>query len=119
MPRYAILRHDVPDGTRHFDLLFERNGVLKAWRWFGPAWPPERFPAEVEEHVDHRPLYLDYEGPLTENRGAVRRVEGGEYEVLAWRDVRVEMRIGSLRWLWERTDRIGRKNPLWRLEGIR
>lgn len=32
--------------------------------------------------AEHRRAYLEYEGPVSGNRGAVRRVAGGSYKVL-------------------------------------
>jgi hypothetical protein len=36
---------------------------------------------EAERLADHRLAYLDYEGPVTGNRGNVRRIDVGTYRV--------------------------------------
>ena len=76
--RYVILRHEgVPDP--HFDLMFEvtEGGALATWR--SPSWPPEAT-ARLDKLADHRREYLTYEGPVSNNRGRVSRVESGTYE---------------------------------------
>jgi hypothetical protein len=77
MPRFVVLDHDWPHP--HRDLLLERDGVLKAWRL--PASFALTSPVPAEPNFDHRLLYLDYEGPLSRDRGRVRRWDAGE---LAW-----------------------------------
>ena len=75
---YVILRHDgIPDP--HYDLMFEREpgGPLLTLR--SPNWPILN-PTPVEPLPDHRRDYLDYEGPVSNNRGDVRRVQSGTYQ---------------------------------------
>jgi hypothetical protein len=79
MPRYAILEHDWP--TPHWDFLLEAGEVLRAWRLF--AEPRTGTPLAAEANFDHRLLYLDYEGPLSGNRGSVTRWDHGTFE---WRE---------------------------------
>jgi hypothetical protein len=74
MPRFVILAHDWP--APHFDLLFEVGGVLKAWRL---AAEPGAEPVVAVPNFDHRPSYLDYEGPVTGDRGTVTRWDSGTY----------------------------------------
>ena len=74
--RYVILRHeDIAEP--HFDLMFETSpgGALATWR--SDVWPIER-PTPVLRLADHRQDYLTYEGPISNDRGSVRRVESGE-----------------------------------------
>ncbi len=113
--RYVILRHDPPDGPFHFDLLFERGDVLKSWRYFGPQWPPDRFPVDIAAHTDHRKLYLDHEGPVSGDRGTVRRAEGGAYEIATWADDRIELRLPGRTAILDRTGRRNRDVELWTL----
>jgi hypothetical protein len=75
MPRYAILEHDHP--TRHWDLLLESGAVLRTWRLSAPPAPGAAVVAE--QAFDHRPLYLDYEGPVSGGRGQVTRWDGGAF----------------------------------------
>jgi hypothetical protein len=76
MQRFVVLAHDWP--VPHWDLLLEAGPVLKAWRLLGEPGPGRTVPAEP--NFDHRLFYLDYEGPLTGDRGAVTRWDAGSYE---------------------------------------
>jgi hypothetical protein len=76
MPRFAILRHDTPQG-RHFDFLIEQEGVLKTWSL--PKPPQLGFEIEAQPLADHRLAYLDYEGPISGDRGSVTRWDAGTY----------------------------------------
>ena len=76
MPRYVILDHDWP--TRHWDLFLEEGDALLAWRLLGEPRLGATVPAE--RLADHRKLYLDYEGPVSGDRGAVTRWDAGTFE---------------------------------------
>jgi len=79
MPRFVILEHDHPD--LHWDLMLEHGPSLKTWRL-------AHFPPGQETEVaalalaDHRSAYLDYEGPVSGNRGRVLRRDQGTFAVL-------------------------------------
>jgi hypothetical protein len=75
--RYVILRHEDIEAP-HFDLMFETapGSALSTWR--SDIWPIERT-TPLLRLGDHRRDYLIYEGPLTGNRGSVRRVESGQF----------------------------------------
>lgn len=85
MQQYVILRHDFPE--LHWDLMLEEAGALKTWRL--PA-PPEIDPASDESSIDlvvealpdHRLAYLEYEGPVSGNRGEVSRWDHGSLSLL-------------------------------------
>lgn len=83
MPRFVILEHDWP--ALHWDLMLECGEMLRTWRLDQPLPTDAAF--EAESLPDHRRLYLDYEGPISENRGTVRRVEGGVYSLHTDTDV--------------------------------
>jgi hypothetical protein len=76
MPRFAVLAHDLP--TAHWDLFLESGPVLRAWRLPVPLQPGVDVPAEAAP--DHRPFYLDYEGPVSGGRGTVSRIDAGTFE---------------------------------------
>jgi hypothetical protein len=78
MPRYVILEHDWP--SLHWDLLLEAGPVLRAWRLLAELTPERDVPAEA--NADHRLLYLDYEGPVSGERGAVTRWDAGTFDWL-------------------------------------
>ena len=77
--RYVVLRHEgIPEP--HYDLMFETSpgSMLSTWR--SPSWPPSS-DSTFTPLQEHRAAYLTYEGPLTDNRGAVRRVASGRHSV--------------------------------------
>ena len=78
MPRFVILEHDHPH--RHWDFMLETDGVLRAWRLAQPPLPGSIIDAECI--FDHRLIYLDYEGPVSGNRGSVVRWDTGTF---AWK----------------------------------
>jgi hypothetical protein len=75
MPRFVILEHDHP--TLHWDLMLEVGERLRTWRLATAPDSAKVIPAEAIG--DHRLLYLEYEGPVSGNRGRVRRWEAGNY----------------------------------------
>ena len=76
MPRFAILEHDWP--SRHWDLLLEDGDALLAWRLLDE--PRKGVTVLAMKNADHRKMYLDYEGPVSGNRGSVTRRDAGTFE---------------------------------------
>lgn len=77
--RFVVLRHEGV-AEPHFDLLIESRpeGLLETWRSL--VWPiDEKTP--LVHLPPHRRVYLDYEGPISNDRGSVRRVESGRCAV--------------------------------------
>jgi hypothetical protein len=56
--------------------MFEttEGSALTAWR--SPSWPIDQ-PVSLTRLADHRREYLDYQGPLSGDRGFVKRIAGG------------------------------------------
>ncbi len=99
IPTAVLLRHDTPDGDHHFDLLLDTlhraepddprlddidERTLLAFRVRAPLHLPDSDKnAHLLETFDalalplHRRRYLQYEGPLTRNRGHVSRLAEG------------------------------------------
>ena len=85
------------DGEKptHWDFMLEHGPALKTWSLevLPPAWKaalalPAGSPSTVQtvqavKLPDHRPVYLDYEGPVSGNRGHVTRCDGGTYRLLS------------------------------------
>lgn len=83
MPRFVFLLHETPAGYprgTHFDLMFEQGGVLRTWAVESLPLPGETVTAE--QLNDHRLAYLDYEGAISGDRGTVRRVASGSYDIV-------------------------------------
>jgi hypothetical protein len=76
MPRFVVLEHDYPE--RHWDFMLEAGGVLRTWRLSAP--PEAGMPLRAEASFDHRLVYLDYEGPVSGNRGRVIAWDRGTYQ---------------------------------------
>ncbi|REK21858.1 MAG: hypothetical protein DWQ42_18415 [Planctomycetota bacterium] len=82
MPRFVLLHHETPSGYErptHFDLMLEVGAVLRTWAL--AARPDESLEQLAEALGDHRLAYLELEGPLSGNRGSVRRIDEGTYTV--------------------------------------
>jgi hypothetical protein len=75
MPRFVVLEHDHP--VLHWDLMLEAGAGLRTWRLRTP--PAVGAIVEAEPIGDHRPAYLDYEGPVSGNRGRVVRWDAGTF----------------------------------------
>jgi hypothetical protein len=75
--RYVVLYHTgwIED---HFDLMLETNAHAPLHTWRLDAFP---VPGRIILLPDHRREYLTYEGPVSHNRGHVRRVSAGEYHI--------------------------------------
>ncbi len=95
MPRFVLLHHECPPGSvklSHWDFMLAVEGVLWTWelRELPAAWlvadgetaSGNHDPVVASRLVDHRVAYLDYEGPLTKDRGNVSRIASGEFEIL-------------------------------------
>jgi hypothetical protein len=78
MPRFVILRHEHPAGS-HYDLMFEAGGALKTWSL--PQTPEAGRVITCQSLPDHRLAYLDYEGPISGDRGSVTRWDHGTCEI--------------------------------------
>jgi hypothetical protein len=79
MLRYVILKHeDIPHP--HFDLMFETVPGSDLTTWRSDRWPIDA-PNPLVKLADHRPAYLEYEGPISGGRGSVRRVATGNYRL--------------------------------------
>lgn len=90
MPRWVLLRHDLPDGSSHLDWLLEPAPGASELVSFRVQVRPDDpgVTAFVAERIGaHRPLYLDYAGPVSGGRGTVSPVSRGECTILtdeAW-----------------------------------
>jgi len=84
MPRYVILRHEGSATYQpgvHWDLMLEMAGALRTWAL--AELPTAARPIAAQPLPDHRLAYLDYEGPITGDRGSVAHWDEGEFDVLS------------------------------------
>lgn len=82
--RFVILLHEG-HGPTHWDLMIEDQGTLATWQFLSDPTAAgstqqtlgaRRLPA-------HRIAYLNYEGPVSGNRGRVRQADAGTCEALS------------------------------------
>jgi hypothetical protein len=71
--------------------MLEAGIVLRTWRLVG--FPAAGRVVAAETSFDHQPMYLDYEGPVSGERGTVRRAEQGTYETIAETDDELTLRL--------------------------
>ena len=98
MPRFVILEHDHP--FLHWDLMLEAGDALRTWRLLEDLRDfqnPGDLVIAAETLPDHRLAYLDYEGPVSGNRGFVKRWDAGEYELIAEDDSRIRIALSGER----------------------
>jgi hypothetical protein len=93
MPRFVLLTHDHP--FPHWDLLLEAGVICRTWRLLEEPAMGKSVPAEPI--ADHRLYYLDYEGPVSEDRGTVSRWDHGTYTPLAETDEQFEVELAGKR----------------------
>src|SRR5512140_3262417 len=74
--RFVVLRHSDGSGT-HFDLLIDQGETLATWKFAAPPETAAAAPLGGERIGDHRRVYLDYEGPVSGDRGHVSRHDHG------------------------------------------
>lgn len=74
---FVILEHDHP--FLHWDFMFEEGDSLRSWRLLNQ--PMLDVWIEAESLPNHRKFYLDYEGPVSGNRGQVTRWDFGTCRV--------------------------------------
>lgn len=89
MPRFVVLEHRW--AGVHYDVMLEdvAQGSLRTWAVEIPLTPGVDLPAR--ELAAHRLVYLDYEGPISGDRGSVRRLDRGTFLPQIWRADLVEV----------------------------
>jgi hypothetical protein len=78
--RYVVLLHrqiDLP----HYDLMVELTPGSDLATWRIAHWPPEANDDFTPLPL-HRRHYLEYEGPISGDRGQVLRVASGTHSIL-------------------------------------
>lgn len=79
---FALLEHTpatgAVDAVIHWDLLIEITGQERLATWRLARNPiAVNAPIAAERIPDHRRVYLEYEGPVRQARGSVRRLDRG------------------------------------------
>jgi hypothetical protein len=93
MSRYVILEHDHP--VLHWDFMLESGVVLRTWRL--ASMPATGQIIAATALGEHRLAYLDYEGPVSGNRGAVTQWDRGEFDPVEQTGERLVVRLRGRR----------------------
>lgn len=111
MGRWVLLRHELPDGSWHYDWMLDPgtqpDAGLVSFRVMVRVddWA-QGF--DAQRLAAHRRAYLQYEGEVSDGRGRVERVAGGTCEVevdgAVFQVVLIEARR---RWVGERVEGTG------------
>lgn len=87
MSRFAVLVHDFP--VLHWDFLLENGSGCRTWRLLSE--PGETSTIAAQPLPDHRLLYLEYEGPVSRDRGTVAAFDRGTFEWISNGPERLEV----------------------------
>jgi hypothetical protein len=94
VPRFVVLEHTGTPTYKpgiHWDLMLEVGESLRTWELNEVPTPGATVLAAPLP--DHRPDYLQYEGPISGERGTVRRFDCGTYETVGENQVELEVRL--------------------------
>ncbi len=114
MPRFVLLYHQCSAGYEkpsHWDFMLEWTESLRTWElqelpasWHevlsGRMRAEDRSTPSVvvaRRLPDHRLAYLDYEGPLSGNRGRVSCCDAGTYTMIRETKDRLEIQLAGNR----------------------
>lgn len=89
--RFVLLRHEMPESSArasHYDLMLERADDLFTLELIEAL---QRGVAQLaRELTPHRKAYLDFEGPVSQDRGEVHRIDRGSLTIVSWTDSKIE-----------------------------
>ena len=112
MSRFVLLRHHCPADSEilsHWDFMLEREKFLWTWQlqelpklwWIALGGVTSNFAEQATGAIcairlmDHRLAYLDYEGPISRNRGTVTRCDEGTYSMVSQTKERLEIQLAG------------------------
>lgn len=96
--RTVLLEHTTPGGRTHLDWLIERPGADAEHRLIAFRCrhdPTTHDDWRGERIADHRAVYLEYEGPISGGRGAVRRLWSAGCRVESESDHAINLSIST------------------------
>jgi len=86
MNRFVLLCHHTAKDQFHWDFLFEGPNACKTFsvtqKLAEKAQRTGTLECTVTPLTDHRLAYLDYEGPVSDNRGFVERLDFGTCQTI-------------------------------------
>ncbi len=74
--------------------MLETGDVLRTWA-LADQPEPAGMSCLAEKLADHRLIYLDYEGEISGGRGAVSRLDGGDYAAVSGDESGVAVRLNG------------------------
>ena len=80
--RCVLLRHDLSDGTWHYDWMLQRHAAAELVTFRCHDFLPDAAAWVAERIGDHRLAYLEFEGEISGGRGSVTRVAAGRCQIL-------------------------------------
>ncbi|TWT53448.1 hypothetical protein Pla22_10770 [Rubripirellula amarantea] len=100
--RFVVLHHIVGPGfsrtaESHLDWMFEQSKATSLLTFSTTevgSWD-SAFELKAFSLPDHRSIYLDYEGPIGHDRGAVQQVIAGTF---AWLENHDDRKVMNLQW---------------------
>ncbi|WP_158265315.1 DNA polymerase ligase N-terminal domain-containing protein [Blastopirellula marina] len=96
MPRFVLLHHRTPPHAAkpdHYDLMLEDGDVLKTFTLW--QLPDLSGPVTALADFDHRLAYLDYEGPVSNDRGEVAQADAGTFAWIIREKGRIEVELSG------------------------
>lgn len=82
-PRRFVVQHHVLSANQHWDLMLEYNDTLATWQLSDPPENCAKTRVTAIRLADHRTAYLDYEGPVSNDRGHVAIADAGTYRLIS------------------------------------
>jgi hypothetical protein len=107
--RFVILTHTHP--FQHWDLLLEQADNLRAWRLLDR--PDTTDSISAEPLPDHRKAYLEYEGPVSGDRGEVTQWDKGEYTLIQQTSECVTFSLAGVRLIGDYTLAMDAPTGIW------
>lgn len=94
--RFVILHHQIPakpgrESSQHWDLMLEDGSELLTWAIQERPEAGKTIPAR--QLPNHRLKYLDYEGPISDDRGSVSRFLAGGFVWLERENDRIKVEL--------------------------
>ena len=92
--RFVVLRHNMPAAvarSSHWDFMLEVAEHRCTWAL--ESEPATQRLIAARPLADHRLHYLDYEGPISGNRGEVSRWDAGHYAIEQEQDGELTVRL--------------------------
>lgn len=79
MNDFVVQEHKTSFHSVHWDLMVRCGEILLTWQFMVPPEKWSDSEIECKKIHDHRLKYLNYEGPISDDRGYVKIVARGQY----------------------------------------